>query len=264
MIQVTWHGNAVLSYDFGDTTLVVDPFISRNLALPGLKDETVARATAILITHGHFDHTADIPHFLTTTTAPVYASDEVIHNQKKRVTPSFHGRFVSAMPGSAFAFGSVNARVYNARHVHFDAPLIWRTLRNFSANRSETKWRDLKTGMKDHRANPMGRCVAWLLSVEETSILHIGSLALDPGEDYPPQVDVLALPFQGSSYLTQKALAMVERFSPRILVLHHMDDAFPPISQQVPTSDMEAAMAQTHPHIKLIVPDYYRPYDLAP
>ena len=54
---------------------------------------------------------------------------------------------------------------------------------------------------------------------------------------YPTGADLLILPFQGRSDLENYALDIVSRLRPRRILLDHYDDAFPPISDEIPTKD---------------------------
>ncbi|MDR1630294.1 MAG: MBL fold metallo-hydrolase, partial [Oscillospiraceae bacterium] len=59
-----YYGNALLTIEQGETKLLIDPFFSRNPRLyrPTAKD--FDGVTAVLITHGHFDHIYDLPKLL--------------------------------------------------------------------------------------------------------------------------------------------------------------------------------------------------------
>ena len=75
----------------------------------------------------------------------------------------------------------------------------------------------------------------------------LGSLGLDAHTEYPAGADVLILPFQGRSGLEKYALGIVRRLSPRMVLLDHYDNAFPPVSDDIYTEDfIKILSAQEH------------------
>ena len=68
-IVLKWLGNAGWEIQIGQTVILIDPFLSRGLANPGVEwktDEeavlkTIKRADYIFAGHSHADHIADIP-----------------------------------------------------------------------------------------------------------------------------------------------------------------------------------------------------------
>ena len=72
--------------------------------------------------------------------------------------------------------------------------------------------------------------------------------------EYPIGADLLILPLQGRSDIADYALSFVDRLMPKMILLDHFDDAFPPISSAVDTAPFVALMAKRHPHIPVISP----------
>ncbi len=59
-MKFTWLGHAGFRIEIGDQVLLLDPWLSGNPVFPQDKRaEAIAGATHILLTHGHFDHSAD-------------------------------------------------------------------------------------------------------------------------------------------------------------------------------------------------------------
>lgn len=256
-MQIEWHGNAVLTIRHGDSLLVTDPFISRNPGHRKLSDEDLRGLSAALVTHGHFDHVIDLPGFMERLKAVAYAPPKVAASLARKGTPDW---LSVAQPHEAISIGSLRVTPYPARHVHFDFPLIWETLGNvFVRSTLPGRFSVLGAMLGDHMAHPMGECVAWLVEADGKRLLHFGSLALDPAEEYPEGVDLLSLPYQGNSKLHELVVKAVERLKPRRVYLQHFDDAFPPLSQDVPTDKAVALMRERFPEIPVIVPDYRSP-----
>lgn len=75
-ITVTWLGHAAfLVTSPGGTQLLLDPFLRQNPSTPdSLKDTTRYHPAAILVTHSHFDHSADAKAIATASGAKLVAA----------------------------------------------------------------------------------------------------------------------------------------------------------------------------------------------
>jgi L-ascorbate metabolism protein UlaG (beta-lactamase superfamily) len=76
MAKLTFHGHATFSIETDDGThLVIDPFFTDNPMFEGSVDDVAA--DFILLTHGHYDHVADVMPLAKRTGATVIASFEI-------------------------------------------------------------------------------------------------------------------------------------------------------------------------------------------
>ena len=76
MPKLTFHGHATFSLKADDgTNLVIDPFFADNPSFEGSLDDI--DADFILLTHGHYDHVADVMPLAERTGATVIASFEI-------------------------------------------------------------------------------------------------------------------------------------------------------------------------------------------
>lgn len=73
--QLTWLGHGSWSIRTADTTLLLDPFLDESPTAP-VKSGDVA-ADYILVSHGHFDHVADVVSIAERTGATVVANFEI-------------------------------------------------------------------------------------------------------------------------------------------------------------------------------------------
>lgn len=93
MARLTFHGHATFSIETDDgTNLVIDPFFSDNPAFEGSADDIAA--DFILLTHGHYDHVADVLPLAERTGATVIASFEIatyFENQGLTASPQHIG-----------------------------------------------------------------------------------------------------------------------------------------------------------------------------
>jgi len=74
-VTVTWSGHATFLIDTGSGVLLVDPFFDE-CPTAAFKAADI-ECDAILLTHGHFDHVADVVAIAKRTGAPVYCSFEI-------------------------------------------------------------------------------------------------------------------------------------------------------------------------------------------
>ncbi|MEM9062674.1 MAG: metal-dependent hydrolase [Pseudomonadota bacterium] len=79
-MHITWMGHGSYRVDTAGQVLLIDPWVDGNPSFPSERtDEAIAGATAILLTHGHFDHTKDSVDVAKRTGAPIYGMYELIN-----------------------------------------------------------------------------------------------------------------------------------------------------------------------------------------
>lgn len=163
--------------------------------------------------------------------------------------------------GESISFGSFKMIPLKAKHVKFDVPLVVQTLGQVK----NTLFKDGKQVgniLADLPRFPVGDCTAWSLKAGDKNLLHFGSLALDDGQPYPANVDLLSLPYQGNSRLERIALDITKRLRPKSVLLHHTDDAFPPISSDVDTRPFVELMKWSFPTTPVVLPEYQKPISI--
>lgn len=102
-VTLTWTGHATWLVDTGHGTLLVDPFFDE---CPGCSTQAQHVACdAILVTHGHFDHVADLVAIARRTGAKVFCNWEIgqwLGRQGvENVQPMNHGGRVAVPGGTA-------------------------------------------------------------------------------------------------------------------------------------------------------------------
>ena len=146
----------------------------------------------------------------------------------------------------------VTVSVKSGRHIRFDLPLVLTTLLNPRMLRHASNTSFLFKANKESPENK--ETVVYEIAEGDTLVTLLGSLALCDDEQYTQNPDLLILPYQGNSRLASKALSIVERLTPRAVLLDHFDDAFPPLSRNIDTAPFVKKMARRHPEIPVIVP----------
>jgi L-ascorbate metabolism protein UlaG (beta-lactamase superfamily) len=72
-MKYTWLGHASIRLDIAGQVLLIDPWLDGNPLFPAEKREDLLDGvTAILVTHGHFDHVSGVPELARALGVPVY------------------------------------------------------------------------------------------------------------------------------------------------------------------------------------------------
>ena len=129
-MRLRWLGTAGVELQSGDTTILIDPDLTRNpRATPQqpLAPSDFMHVDAVFITHGHFDHTHDLPAVVAASGADVHASSSVCDALIKRGMPA--GKLKRMLEGESVEVGPIKATAIPACHVKFDTPLVLATLK---------------------------------------------------------------------------------------------------------------------------------------
>ncbi|MBN1978829.1 MAG: MBL fold metallo-hydrolase [Anaerolineae bacterium] len=252
---VTWYGTAGFRIETGGHVFLLDPHLSRSAGarpkLPfGLED--VGKAREIFLSHGHFDHAADVPHIARRTGARVYCSTVAAEALRRQGVPG--AQLVAARDGDGFDFGVYRAQCFHSAHARFDLSLIARTL-----------VRALPSVLFDMRLFsllrhwPQGQVLSWrfaLAAEGDRVVHHFGSAGCTEDElarlaDLSAP-DVLMFPLQGHTRICVVAARVVERLNPRVVIPHHHDDFYPPISQAVDIAPFVRAVGELSPPVRVV------------
>ncbi|SPE54345.1 conserved hypothetical protein [Verrucomicrobia bacterium] len=110
-MKVTYYGHACFAAQVGGRTLLFDPFISGNELAKSIDVKKVP-ADYILLSHGHFDHVADVAEIARRTGATIVSNYEVTTWFGKQGLPKTHP--LNHGGGHRFEFGRV--KFVNAIH----------------------------------------------------------------------------------------------------------------------------------------------------
>ncbi len=104
-MEIRWLGHSCFELRDGDTTLLLDPFLTGNPKAAASPDEL--EPDAILLTHGHADHFGDVEAIARRTGAPVVAITEVADELQETLGEG-HQVFDPNLGGTVrFGWGSV-------------------------------------------------------------------------------------------------------------------------------------------------------------
>lgn len=248
-MKITWLGTATILLETKRGKLLFDPYLRKlNPRVPQFPYDKISDVDAIFITHPHFDHFADIPDILPRVSCDVYTNARGLAIAEKR---KFNlSRIKCVETGDVLTFGDITVKVLQAKHVKNDRAIIISTLKRILKG-------NIRSGLKVQAINKHFRIdldndvFAYHLITEGKSILLFGTANIDLKTEYP-ECDVLVYPYAGRSDILPYSLNIVERIAPKTVICDHFDDAFPPITTPVETSDFKLALSKSG--IGLIVP----------
>lgn len=237
-MKITWFGTASLAVETAAGRLLIDPFFPLKGSPTRVAPDAYAGYEDILVTHGHFDHIMSLPGILRAGRAVVHCTETPRQTLMALDVPS--ERVIPFKAGDVLKLQGMTVRVLQSRHVKIDRALLKRTLLNPRMLQYAGNVATVLLGLMNYPEN--GETVGFLIEGDGRSLYAMGSLGLDDSTDYPSGMDLLALPYQGASDLLNPALRIVERLKPRSVLLDHFDDAFPPGTSPVDTSDIRQAL----------------------
>ena len=86
------------------------------------------------------------------------------------------------------------------------------------------------------KAYPVGQVLSWQFEIDGRILQHFGSAGSTPTELNRlgrQKIDILLVPLQGHTRICDIAVRYVQALKPHLVIPHHQDDFFPPISTYV-------------------------------
>ena len=264
-IQLRWLGNAGFEFQLGQTTLIVDPFLTRPRFYQTYfghvaPDEAalrkhIPRCDAILVTHAHFDHCMDAPAIALRTRARVYGSTNTCRLMKAARLPTEQTYKIAN--GDSFDINNIHVSVLPAAHP-------WIPGYTFGKLRRELEF---PLRLRDYR---MDACFSFLLEYEGTRILVWSSTRPEGA----PRADLLTCRAVSSQRWYDKLLDQVQ---PKLVLPQHWDDTYQPLSDdpqpffsaprlgippigRIDLADFSARVHRAAPDCAILIPDIFKPY----
>ncbi len=251
-MEIKWYGTATLVFSSEGRSLLFDPFLPMNPALPRPDLLELAAYEDVFITHGHFDHLIDVPKI-------VAGGGSVFCSEIAAKTLTRDGvkkeNIVVIKPGEQLERGPFKITVFRGKHIRFDLKLILKTVFNRRVINHRSNLGALLRGARNY---PAGEVLTYLIETEGKRIFHMGSLSLDESEHYPRGIDILTIPFQGRSDLLSYTPKFINMLQPESIYLHHFDDAFPPVSSPVEVEPFIESVEENFPGIRITCPEVFK------
>lgn len=245
-----WLGTAGLRITFGGKVILVDPYLSRNeraRPVQNLCPADMSDAEFVFLTHGHFDHIADVPDIVRASEARVYCSTVAAKTLEKKGVPP--ARITTLTGGEKLELGGFDLSVGTSRHTVFDLKLLLGTLPGVL--------REARRVLPELLGMPGGPVLIFTFDFDGLTATDMGSMGVTVQQVFDEHLrfpDILFIPLQGRTDICQRAADITATVRPRAVVPHHYDDFYPPVSQMV---DIEPFRLR----VKKLVPEccYYKP-----
>lgn len=254
-MQLTWLGAGGFKVDTSEgATLLIDPYLSRpELAQPFLPIQLtdLTLVDEIFLTDGRFDHALDIPALAQQTGAIIHAGEPVCQR--------LIGRGVSAhnleqiVPQTPKKVGSLSWQALASHAKGADTiPAVRRLIRNLQM---PAHLGDLV------RAWPPGEEVAYFFRIDGLSVLHLSSTHWTEAEVQDLRPDIVLLPVESQPDMSAAAARLAALLKPKIVIPHHWDNYFPPLSRLGDLSRFKSALQALAPQIRVYQPEIGRSFE---
>lgn len=112
-MKLTWLGHASWRIEIEQAVILIDPWVKDSPVFPAeRRDEALAGATHILMTHGHFDHATDAPGIAKELGIPVAGIFDLMQYWEKH-----HGiEVIGFNKGGTIDLGGASVTMVNATH----------------------------------------------------------------------------------------------------------------------------------------------------
>ncbi|HIT62664.1 MAG TPA: MBL fold metallo-hydrolase [Candidatus Caccovivens faecavium] len=251
MIKLIWYGTATIMLDIDGEKLLFDPFFRRNKKLEQPDIKEFCEADFIFNTHAHFDHLCDVPAVLSKSKAKLYGSRPAYLRLKKQGV-DVEKKAVILKHYETRHINDISIKVIPSKHVKNDIGIILLTaLKILFAFQIHNA---IKLLSMHHKFLMGGEIMAFEVKAHDKKILIFGSAGIDKTAKLPKDVDVLVWPFQGRINMSKYSLPIIEKIKPKVIILDHFDNAFPPVTSNVKTEKFMKLMKKKD--IKVILPKY--------
>lgn len=231
-LSIQWLGTAGFALGYENTTVLIDPYVSRKdlattLRSSSLTSDTdlvghvVGRADAVLVGHTHFDHAVDVATIVRQHGCTVYGSRSLrnlmgLHSlAEQAVVVEAHRRYEIG-PFTVSFTPSEHSKLLFGLKVPSEGELTCDSLDRLGSGRYRC-----------------GQTYGITIEVAGQVLYHQGSANLIDDEVRTHDVDVFLCGIAGRMYTSDFVGRAVRALRPRMVVAHHHDDFFRPLGDSM-------------------------------
>lgn len=238
-MELTWLGTAGFIVKSKEGEIAFDPFLSRGKgeASP-FTPKSFENTQGIFVGHGHFDHTYDIPEIAANTEAKIFAPG--LTGQLLKIRGVAADRMHHA-GNKETLFKDFKMRAFKSSHINFDLPLVLSTIKRCGVRGC---MHICGLGV----SYPKGMVQSYYFEAGGKKVLFLSSASENESElrQYRDlEVDYFLAPLQGHSNIQDMAAKQVSIIKPKVVIPHHHDDFYPPLSQNISAEVFKDKLAHT-------------------
>lgn len=233
-MDITWLGTAGFIIRANGVEIAFDPFLSRGaVSQSPFTPESFQNVRTIFVGHGHFDHTFDIPQIAAASPeTKVYAPGLTGMVMRLRGLKSAQ---LELADNRNILLPELKVQAFKSAHVRFDRDLIISTAKRCGiAGCLHIAHRGL--------AYPKGLVQSYLFEANGKKVLFLSTAGCTTCElemYRNLEIDILLAPLQGHSNIQEIAATQTMAIKPKVVIPHHHDDFYPPLSQNVSVEDFK-------------------------
>ncbi|MHA1144430.1 MAG: MBL fold metallo-hydrolase [Candidatus Helarchaeota archaeon] len=260
-MKFKWLGTAGFEIKFDNMTFLIDPFISRTKgAVPSIPKSKYEFGPIdhVYLTHGHFDHAYDLKEILEKTGASLYCSKTLLNNFIEHGIPESQ---INPLEGNEqFDFTDYGVEILKSVHTKFGMKVILSKLLN------PVTYVGIRQILRMARGFPKGEVLAYYFTAKKENFSFIvfgsGGWIEDIITEYDGKVDIFLAPYAGRYDMHEIIPRMASLFNPKVLIPHHWDNSFPPLSWELSIDKLRHVMSQIVPKVKLYVPEILKEVEI--
>lgn len=250
-MKLRWLLTAAFEILTDNFKILFDPWISRPpKAIPQLKTQLsdLRDANAIFLSHGHFDHSADIPEIVKNTDTKVYCSKQIKNVFLKELKVD-EKNLVEIQPSQIIEFQpDLKVTVIKSQHIQFDEFVV----KKFELLRTEKLSDDMKNISERSSKYVMGDVFGFLMEFSKgKKVVHFGSGGYFEEElkKLPNDIDIFLAPVAGRGDVDKVIAKMANIFKPKMIIPHHYDDFIPPVTTGGSYFNFDEEVRKVNPNI---------------